>query len=211
MFVWPPLLKLPSESLSVVYLDLNHWISLAQAAVGHRSGRAFARVLEACRAARKAETAMFVLSGAHYAEMVKIKDPAQRRAIADVMEDLTDFSTLVSRVVVMTLETEAVLDRIAPSPGPLQPVSLIGRGARHAFGKESGLRIIGPTGDETESFRGQIGEQAFGDFVWRANLMLERSILAGPTDEEIGRLRALGWNPEPSAWRLARPAATSCG
>ena len=29
--VWPPLLVLSSDAVKVVYLDLNHWISLAQA------------------------------------------------------------------------------------------------------------------------------------------------------------------------------------
>jgi hypothetical protein len=33
--VWPPLLDLPPEDVLVVYFDLNHWIGLAQAAVGH--------------------------------------------------------------------------------------------------------------------------------------------------------------------------------
>src|SRR4051812_31618628 len=32
--VWPPALKLPVDGNPIVYLDLNHWISLAKAAVG---------------------------------------------------------------------------------------------------------------------------------------------------------------------------------
>ena len=94
--VWPYLLELPPASVSVVYLDLNHWIYLAQAAVGHSQGRSFAGPLEACRAARTSGSAVFVLSSTHYIEMLKIKDPVQRRAIADIMEELTDFATLVS-------------------------------------------------------------------------------------------------------------------
>jgi hypothetical protein len=36
---------------------------------------------------------MFVLSGTDYGEMLKMKDPARRREIANVMEELTGFAT----------------------------------------------------------------------------------------------------------------------
>ena len=109
-------MELPSDNVNVVYLDLNHWISLAQASVGHSKGTSFVETLEACHATRSAGTAMFVLSGTHYSEMLKIKDPAQRREIAKVMEELTGFATLVSRVVVMEFELMAMLDRCAKAP-----------------------------------------------------------------------------------------------
>lgn len=194
--VWPPLLQLPSDSVNVVYLDLNHWICLAQASVGHPKGSSYVKTLEACRAARSAGTALFVLSSTLYMEMLKINDPAQRRALADVMEELTDFATLVSRVVVMELELAAMLDRFARVPNPLPMLPLIGRGVRHGAGRQSGFKIMGPSGDATPKVRERWGAKAFEDFVTQANLLLERSILRGPTDKEVERLRALGWNPE---------------
>jgi hypothetical protein len=36
-----PTLKRPLTGRPVVYLDLNHWISLAKAAVGHEQGESF--------------------------------------------------------------------------------------------------------------------------------------------------------------------------
>ena len=111
--IWPPLLQLPPESPKTVYLDLNHWIRLAQASTGHKLGRLVANVLDACRSARATGKALFVLSATHYLEMLKIKDPAQRHAIADVMEELTDFASLLGRAAVMRLELNAVLDRFA--------------------------------------------------------------------------------------------------
>jgi hypothetical protein len=194
--VWPRRLELPSESVSVVYLDLNHWISLAQASLGHSVGRSFGQALEACRVARSAGTSEFVLSGTHYFELSKIRDPAQRRALADIMEELTGFATLVSRVVVMELELAAMLDRFTESPSPFPAIALIGRGVRHAFGLQSGLKIVGPSGDETDRVRDRMGGKAFDDFVARATLGLERSLLRGPTDEEMEDLRRQGWNPE---------------
>ena len=194
--VWPRLLELPSDNVHVVYLDLNHWIYLAQASVGHSKGSSFVRALEACRAARSAGTAVFVLSGTHYMEMLKIKDPAQRRAIADVMEQLTNFAALVSRVVVMELELTGMLDRFATEPSPLPIISLIGRGCGHAFGRQTGFKIMGPSGDEADRVRERVGAKAFDDRVDQANLLFERSVLRGPTDDEVENLRALGWNPE---------------
>jgi hypothetical protein len=182
--------------VNVVYLDLNHWIYLAQAFVGHSKGSAFTKALEACRAARAAGTAVFVLSGSHYHEMLKIKDPAQRRDIADVMEELTDFAALVSRVVVMELELTAMLDPLAKEPSPLPKIPLIGRGVWRTAGLQGGLKILGPSGEETEA-RERMGAEAFDAFVAQANLLFERSALRGPADDEVEGLRAQGWNPDP--------------
>jgi hypothetical protein len=194
--VWPRLLELPPDNVNVVYLDLNHWISLAQASVGHPKGSSFVRTLEACRAARSAGNAVFVLSAVHYMEMNKIKDPAQRRAVAAVMEELTSFASLLSRVVVMELELTAMLDRFAREPSALPTIPLLGRGVRHSFGRQSGLRIMGPSGDATGQMRERMGAEAFDDLVTRAELLLDRSVLQGPSGDEVEDLRAIGWKPE---------------
>ena len=60
--VWPPSLKRPLTGRPVVYLDLNHWISLAKAAVGHEQGESFKDVLDTCRAAAVSGSATFVLA-----------------------------------------------------------------------------------------------------------------------------------------------------
>jgi hypothetical protein len=194
--VWPRHLLLPSDATKIVYLDLNHWIYLAQAASGLPQNESAANALEACRAARSACTALFVLSGTHYAEMLKIRDPAQRRALADLMEELTDFATLVSRVVVMEVELSSVLGPFAKLPSPLSAVALIGRGIRHAAGLQSGLKLMGPSGNETDHVRERIGEEVFNRVVAEASLLMERSVLRGPTDDQAPELRAFGWNPE---------------
>jgi hypothetical protein len=194
-FVWPRLADWPTHTVPLVYLDLNHWIYLAQARVGLSSGAQFVSALEACRSARRSGAARFVLSGSHYMEMIKIRDPAQRRAIADVMEELTDFAVLVSRVVIMELELEATLNRFVVAVPPLPAIALVGRGVRHGLGIRSGLRIMGPAGDQTERVRQRMGAHEFDTFVTNANLLLERSVLRGPTDEEVPMLQQYGWNP----------------
>lgn len=73
--IWPDALAPPADGKPLVYLDLNHWIGLAKAAVKHRDGMRYRNALEALRAA----TAILPLSSTHYMEMVGIKGPQQRR------------------------------------------------------------------------------------------------------------------------------------
>lgn len=194
--VWPRLLELPSEDVRVVYLDLNHWISLAQASTGHSQGVRFVTTLEACRAAKSAGTAFFVLSALHYMEMNKIKNPSQRRNVANVMEELTGFDSIVDRVTVMKLELDSMLDPLASEPSPLPRTALVGRGVFHTFGRAGGVRILGPRGDATEEVRLRVGVEAFDDLTAQAELLLNRSVLRGPDDCEVEELRAFGWKPE---------------
>jgi hypothetical protein len=114
---WPTTLRRPAEGRPIVYLDLNHWISLAKATVGHAQGDAFKECLERCQSAVNSGRATFVLAGAHYSEILKVGSPRQRRDLADVVESLTRFRALVSRVTVMKLELAAALDFVlGPDP-----------------------------------------------------------------------------------------------
>lgn len=194
--IWPRLLELPSDNVPVVYLDLNHWISLTQASTGHPNGASFLPILEICRVAKSRRTARFVLSAIHYMETQKIKDPAQRRSVANVMEELTGFDSLFDRVAVMRLELDTVLDPFARKPSAMVPVPLLGRGVRHCFGRGSGVRIKGPHGDATEQVRLRMGADVFDKFIADAELLLDRSVLRGPSDEEVEDLRTRGWKPE---------------
>ena len=138
VLVWPPSLKRPLTGRPVVYLDVNHWISLAKAAVGHEQGESFKDALDTCRAAAVSGSATFVLAAAHYFEVLKVASPRQRRDIADVMESLTGFRTLVDRVTVMKLELAAALDFVLHLTGRDPEIDLIGHGVCHAFGKSNG-------------------------------------------------------------------------
>jgi hypothetical protein len=205
--VWPPLLELPPDDVKLVYLDLNHWISFAQASTGHPNGTPFVDTLKACKAAKSAGTAVFVLSGFHYMEMQKIKDPAQRQAIASVMEELTGFASLMDRVVVMKLELDAMLDPLARKPSPWRRTLLLGKGVRHSFGQPSGVRIMSPNGDATEEMRARVGAEKIDEIVAQAELELDRTVLRGPADDEVEDLRAHGWKPESAIQVAERRAA----
>lgn len=199
VLVWPPALKRPAEGRPVVYLDLNHWISLAKAAVGHAHGKAFGEILNTCLSAAKIGAATFVLAGAHYFEILKIGSSRQRRDIADVMEALTEFRTLLSRPDVMKLELSAALDFVLNLQPHDPAIDLLGRGVLHAFGKSGGLRIRERTSgdDVTSDFRERFGAEKFDAIVAAGLLEFERGPLRGPRDEaELQKLRNLGYDPQ---------------
>lgn len=84
-----------------------------------------------------------VLSGAQYGEVVKVKDPAQRRALGAVVEELSEFTYLTSRVDVIKLELEAALDQLTGTRGiGWTPIKLVGPSALNVLGRVGGLRIM---------------------------------------------------------------------
>ncbi len=200
VYVWPSQLFRPSYDIRLVYLDLNHWIYLAKAATGHRDGARHRAALEELRRAAATGRFMFLLSAAHYMEMEGIKSPRQRQDITRVMEELTDFRTLVSRSVLMRLELEAALDALtAPRPDAYAPVELVGAGVLPAFGKVGGLCVRTESGEDvTDKTRLEWpdGPGAFDRWQRESEMLLDRSVLSGPTDEEVPDLRAAGWRPE---------------
>jgi hypothetical protein len=207
---WPATLRRPAESRPIVYLDLNHWISLAKATVGHAHGDAFKECLEKCQSAVNSGRAMFVLAGAHYSEILKVGFPRQRRDLADVMESLTRFRALVSRVTIMKLELAAALD-FALGLTPRDPeVALIGYGVCHAFGQSNGgfrIRDRATGEDVTPHFRQKYGPEKFDAYMANALLEFERSNLRGPQDEtELQKLQNLGYAPQ-QALQVARNRA----
>ncbi len=183
--VWPPGLD-TGHSSKLIYLDLNHWISLAKAGSGHRHGDQFLSVLESCRQAKQRGSASFPLSAAHYMEMTKIKDPRQRNDLATVMEELSGFSALLSRAIVVRLEMEAAADQILGTSNPRpERIPLVGFGFSWALGFPFSLVLSGEH-DKLE----------IDQILDHAKVSFERGMLAGPSDEDLPDLRRGGWNPE---------------
>ncbi|MEV7061164.1 hypothetical protein AB0N95_37710 [Streptomyces microflavus] len=211
MYAWPGHLVRPRTGQRLVYLDLNHWISLAKAATGHRDGDAYQPALTAVRAAASSGLYLFPLSLTHYMEMAGIRDPRQRADIGDVMEKISGFTTLLSRTHIMRLEVEAALDRALDITSPhLADIDLLGHGIGHAMGMRGGLSIRSASGDVTDEARAASpdGPVAFDLMLANAREQLERSMLRGPTDAEVPDLKANGWDPT-AARRSAENRAES--
>jgi hypothetical protein len=197
-YAWPRFLR-PEPAVAIAYLDLNHWIALAKAAVGHPDGARTRPALGALRDLRAGGRVLFPLSATHYMEMSRIADPRQRLDVAQTMEEFSDFACLMDRVVVIRLELEeAFCRRLGESARIYAPLPLIGDGVLRAFGLRGGLRVRDGDGrDVTEETRAGWpgGREAFD--VWRRNAerQANRASLRGPTDEQVPALREQGWNP----------------
>lgn len=101
-YVWPEALVRPS-GVQLVYLDQNHWINLAQAAVGRPVGLPYRDALAELRNARRSGNAVFPLSLTHLMESSTISR-RQRADVATVMEELSGFTSLIARDIVMRAE-----------------------------------------------------------------------------------------------------------
>jgi hypothetical protein len=76
-------------SPTLVYLDLNKWIELAQAEAGHVDGKKYEPALRAAEKLASTGEAIFPLSDAHFMEAAKISDNDRRRKLAKLMVRLS--------------------------------------------------------------------------------------------------------------------------
>jgi len=211
--VWPSFLR-PTPPFQLVYLDLNHWISLAQAATGHSDGARFVQVLAACREARRAGVAIFPLSNSHYVEISKIKDPRQRQDLAHVIEELSDFITLLSPAALKKIELDAVLQEpLGSLPSRWNNYPLVGYGVGFSLGRPMRPQLVGRDGEDvTEQWRQLPG----GDELLRnAAVGLERAVwLAQPTPKCRNLQQMAGTRKLPGGWPshvLRRNGSKRCG
>lgn len=177
-----------------MHLDLSHWIRFGRVIQG-RGELPYVDLLNAMREAVRAGRVKVVLSGAQYAEVAKIKDPAQRRSLREVIEDLSAFTYLTSRVDVMKLELEATLNELTGTRGlEWAPIELVGTSALNVLGRVGGLRIMEGEHDITSRL---LAEDPFWvERLAKMNLQAERMLLEGPSDEDAADMRADGYQPE---------------
>ncbi len=141
-YVWPPSLRLPARPPKLVYLDVNHWVSLAKAHTGHCEAERFKDVLASCVDAVETATAVFPISDSIYMEVAKIGQYRQRRDLRCVIERVSKYMVVTSRVVIAHHEVEGLLDRlVGPNPNPVNTMDYLDWGVARAFGKAGGFRI----------------------------------------------------------------------
>ena len=198
-YLWPKRLVRPGVGVQLVYLDLNHWISLAKAATGHSQGAGFHDALGLLRELSSSGRVVCALSSTHYMEMSAIGDERRRFDVAAVMEELSGFRCLLPRDAIMQIEFEAALDEHGyERPDAHDEIELLGRGVLRAFGMRGGVRIRNEQGEDvTEQTRHEwpSGSEAFDVWAADSERLLDRSVLRGPSEGEECELRALGWNP----------------
>jgi hypothetical protein len=199
-YIWPSKLTQPARPPQLVYLDLNHWISLAKVAAGHPAGDKYREASEECFRASERGAAIFPLSETIYFEVSKIRAHRQRRDLREVMERLSGFRVVTSRTVIATLEVEALLARIiGPSPIPVAGASYLDWGVARALGMVGGFKVRDHSGvDVSAEARAAHpkGPGAFDSLLQQAEIDLNRRSLEGPAPAEEAELRKSGWNPQ---------------
>jgi hypothetical protein len=107
-------------------------------------------------------------------------------------------------------EVDAALDGVlGRRPGDQAGLDLIGHGFGHAFGQIVSLRIERSDGtDATDEARAAWpgGPQAFDEMLASTAIETQRRMLAGPKDEDLPRLRELGYKPESARAYVERRA-----
>ena len=206
-YAWPPSLLESGRELRV-YLDMNHWIYLAQAATGHANGQRYQEALDALRQA--AGRVVIPLASVHYMEMEGNRNAAQRLDVASIMEELTDFVCLMPRSSVLRVELDAALAQLIGTPHRFENGRLLSWGVLQTFGRRGGLSVHSVEGNITAKTRQTWpgGPAAFDAWSREADLQLTRAVLRGPTEEGVEDMRARGWDPA-VARRIAEDRAGS--
>lgn len=187
--VWANVMR---PRIPLVYLDLNTIIFIARALRGDtKVPGSYVDLYKAARLAKFEQRAMFPLSGEHLWEISKITDPKQRGDLADILETLSDYNYLLGRTVIAELEFEAGMAKIMGEDISAKSVLLVRPTFGQAFGWVGGVKIRNSAGgDSSDAVRAQMTDAGFDKLMARMNYEMERSMLRGPSDEDLEVLRA---------------------
>lgn len=128
----------------IVYLDQNHWIALANGALGRPSRGDTARVVDVLRDARATGRNCLPLSLGHYIETLKQRSPDRRRRLAAFMLELSGGVTVAPPHIVLRHEIERALEHYFPdrvTPGTLE---FLGLGLSHAADHDFSFQLDWP-------------------------------------------------------------------
>jgi hypothetical protein len=127
----------------IVLLDQRDWIGLAQASKGHASAGVYNDLLSVCRSLKPGAT-VFPLTSVRYLETSNTGKLEQRRDLAMIMEEVSDFRSMAPVEVLMWKEIETFLARHIGIAVPYYSiVPLLGEGVGFAFGVNLNVQIEG--------------------------------------------------------------------
>lgn len=118
-----------------VYLDQNHWISLARAARGRPAGEPYHDVLTLVSKAVDLRIASFRISSQHYFETHKQHDSRKRHDLATTMATISRFDTLAGLPELVPSEIDLALRRRFGRPIEPRRSQPFGQYLEHAFGQ----------------------------------------------------------------------------
>jgi hypothetical protein len=120
-----------------------------------------------------------------------------RSDLALLMEELSGFVALPARRLTALYELDAAVTAATGITASALPATdLLARGFRWAQGVRAADRIVRPDGnDGTGLLRERLGTEAADGLLAAFDLFTERTMLTGPSDADLPRLQALGYDP----------------
>lgn len=171
----------PQDGLAV-YLDLNHWISLAKARVGRPDGSRFVPCLDLLVTTVGSGKVIVPLGLTHYTEVANIADVRQRADIANVMAILSGFTTLAARKERLRCEVAQALHQRLGRPLFPERLNPFGCGLAFALGTGNGpAGRIRPVGNAPV----RVSEPFRAELEFRLNQVAEYLLLRGPAPEHL--------------------------
>ena len=199
-----------------LYLDLFAWIQLTRARLGRPGSEPHVRAYQALRAAVTAERVVVPLSSMHYMELLNVKSPHQRAAVALTMDELSNYVTLTPREVLIGYELRRSMAQVFGRAFDAYPPPPLGQGVGHAFGRPGRMAMRGPA-DQLQEWAARTSSdtirqlEELAGYGWRyraapAGDPLERvqdaiaratefGMLRGPGDDDLPHARELGYDP----------------
>ena len=199
LYSWPITLRRPT-ALRLVYLDLNHWIAVAEVLSRHPDGDKYRDVVYQFSRTVQQHHAVFPISLPIYVETLKITNRRRRADVRKAIEHLGRFFVVTNRHVIATHEIEALLDNlVGPNPDPVNSMDYLDWGVFRALGMHGGVRVVNEQGEDVtpdarQRFAG--GPDKFDRIINDGIMDLNRQMLDGPTAEENAEFRAQGYRPE---------------
>ena len=188
------------HDVRLVYLDLNHWISLSKCISGHKDGPHYRRAFDACTTAVDEGSAQFPLSLSTLMEINAIRDPQQRLQLRRVIEQFSQFRTVMPRAVTAALEFEQVLaNQLDSIKQRTETLDYVGIGVGWATGRQFTPSIRDGQGRDvtTEAFPSLPPEvRPFLDPEFMSYTLTGMVIESPANPSEEAELRARGWNPQ---------------
>jgi len=186
----------------IVYLDQNHWISLAKANTQHPQGSTFIEVLSYLKKAVADGLIVCPLSLTHYMELSYIGSFKQRSDVAEVMAELSLFYTLPPKDILQKIEMRKTLlntfRRVENKNDETK--NILGRGCFFAGnGEERTIGFNGYKFDSIPMLPDLVIREKLAPWATGVSLILENELLRGPRDNEVSLLREkYGYRPEAS-------------
>lgn len=198
-YSWPKTLRVPRDR-KIIYLDLNHWITLAKALSGQHAERRDQNILEQLLHAVDHSFVVFPLSLQIYVEVLKISQHRRRSDLRKVIERLGRFTVVTNRDVITTHEIEAMLDDlVGPKRNPIRPMNYLDWGFLRALGMRGGFKVFTREGEDVTSAvrqRFSNGSEEFDRNLQEFDIKLNRKIIDGPSPDNETEFRAAGYHPE---------------